>query len=145
MKRRLYRSKTDRMLGGVCGGLGDYLGIDPTLIRIIFFIMVFGGGAGFWIYLLLWFLIPEEGTAQSSDFGERMRGLGDDFATAVSRPHPQSGLIVGGGLILLGIFWLIDQLNIRWLWWWNFDILWPALLIIAGGILLYRWFGERKD
>jgi phage shock protein C len=145
MERRLYRSKSDRMLGGVCGGLGDYLGIDPTFIRIFFFIIVFGGGAGFWIYVLLWFLIPEEGDAQSGDFRERMQHLGDEFTTAVSRPHPKSGLIVGGGLILLGLFWLIEQLDIQWLWWWDFNVLWPLLLIIAGGVFLYRWFAERRD
>ncbi len=144
MDRRLYRSKDDRMLGGVCGGLGDYLGIDPTIIRILFFILMFGGGAGFWIYLLLWFLIPEEGEEKSRDFRGRIQNVGDDFTTAVSRPHPKSGLIVGSGLIIMGLIWLIDQLNIRWLWWWDFDVLWPILLIIAGGLLLYRWFGERR-
>jgi len=144
MNRRLYRSKSDQMLGGVCGGLGDYLGIDPTFVRIFFFVMIFGGGFGFWVYLLLWVLIPVEGDTEPRDFGERMREVGDDFATAVSRPHPKSGLIVGGGLILLGVFWLVEQLNIRWLWWWDFDVLWPVLLMVAGGILLFRWYGERR-
>ena len=144
MNRRLYRSTTDQMLGGVCGGLGDYLGIDPTFVRIFFFVMIFGGGFGFWVYLVLWVLIPVEGDSEPRDFGERVRDVGDDFATAVSRPHPKSGLIVGGGLILLGVFWLVEQLNIRWLWWWDFDVLWPVLLIVAGGLLLFRWYGERR-
>lgn len=144
MERRLTRSKSDRMLAGICGGIGEYLGIDPTFIRILFFILVFGGGTGFWIYLLLWILIPEEGETQTKDFKERMHDMGSDFSSAVSTPHPKSGLIVGGGLILLGIFWLIDQLNIKWLWWWDFDVLWPILLIILGGVLLYRWFTERR-
>jgi phage shock protein C len=145
MDRRLYRSKTDRMLGGVCGGLGIYLGIDPTLIRILFFILIFGGGSGFWIYLLLWALIPEEGEAQSRDFRRRIRSMGDDFATSISQPNPKAGLIVGSGFILLGLFWLVEQLHLDWLWWWDFDILWPALLIIAGGVLLYRWFINRRE
>ena len=144
MERRLYRSKKDRMLGGVCGGLGNYLGIDPSFVRIFFFVLIFGGGAGFWIYLLLWVLIPEEGGAHSRDFSDRMRNMGDEFTTAVSQPHPKSSLIVGGGLILLGGFWLIDQLNIRWLWWWDFDVLWPVLLILAGGVLLFRWYRDRS-
>jgi phage shock protein C len=144
MEKRLFRSKNDRMLGGVCGGLGDYLGIDPTFIRIFFFIMVFGGGAGFWIYVLLWILVPEEGIEQSKDFSKRMQKMGDEFATAVSRPHPKSGLIVGGGLIFLGVFWLFERLNISWLWWWDFDVLWPVLLIFVGGVFLYRWFSERS-
>ena len=144
MERRLYRSKTERMLGGVCGGLGEYLGNDPTLIRIFFFILIFGGGTGFWIYLLLWILIPEEGEAQSRDFRKRIQTVGDDFTSAVSKPHPKSGLIVGSGLILLGFFWLIEQLNIQWLWWWDFDVLWPLLLILGGGVLLYRWYVDRR-
>lgn len=144
MERKLFRSKTDRMIGGVCGGLGEYLGIDPTFIRIFFFILVFGGGAGFWIYILLWFLIPEEDKENSKDFSERVRNMGDDFSKSVSHPHPKSGLIVGGGLILLGLFWLVEQLDLSWLWWWNFDVLWPLLLIIMGGILLFRWFSERE-
>lgn len=144
MSKRLYRSKVDRMLGGVCGGMGEYLGIDPTIIRIVFFILVFGGGAGFWIYLLLWILIPEEGVELSKDFGTRLRNMGDEFAVSVSRPHPKSGLIIGGGLILMGVFWLIEKLNFSWLWWWDFDVLWPALLIVIGGVLLYRWFSERS-
>jgi phage shock protein C len=144
MERRLYRSKTDRMLGGVCGGLGAYLGIDSTLVRIFFFILVFGAGSGFWIYLLLWLLIPEEDTEVSKDFGNRVKTMGDEFATAVSRPNPKAGLIIGGGLILLGFFWLIEQLHISWLWWWDFDVLWPVLLVIAGVVLLLRWFGDRR-
>lgn len=143
MKTRVYRSRTDRMLGGVCGGLGDYLGIDPTFIRLFFFIILFGGSVGFWLYLMLWILVPEEGTAAPGDFGDRVRTMGNDFTTAVSQPHPKSGLIIGGGLILLGFFWLIEQLNITWLWWWDFDVLWPVLLIVAGGVLLIRWFGDR--
>jgi phage shock protein C len=144
MDRRLFRSSTDKMLGGVCGGLGQYLGFDPTFIRIVFFIMVFGGGFGFWVYVLLWALIPEDDGTQSQDFGDRVRTMGDDFASAVSRPHPKAGLIVGGGLIFMGLFWLVEQLNVSWLWWWDFDVLWPVLLIIAGGVLMMRWFGERK-
>ena len=145
METRLYRSKSDRMLGGVCGGLGNYLGIDSTLVRVFFFILIFGAGSGFWIYLLLWLLIPEEDTESSKVFGDRIRNMGDDFASAVSRPHPKSGLIVGGGLIILGIFWLVEQLNLSWLWWWDFDILWPVLLVVAGVVLLLRWFRERSE
>ena len=144
MNKRLYRSTSDRMLGGVCGGLGDYLGIDPTFIRIFFFIMIFGGSVGFWLYILLWILVPEDGSADAGEFSDRFRNLGDDVSTAVSRPHPKAGLIIGGSLILLGIFWLIEQLNISWLWWWDFDVLWPVMLIIGGGVLLFRWYGERS-
>ncbi len=145
MNRKLYRSSTDQMLGGVCGGLGQYLGIDSTFIRLFFFILIFGAGSGFWIYILLWVLIPEENTPVDASFNERVRDMGDDFASAMSNPHPKSGLIVGGGLILMGAFWLVEQLNLEFLWWWRFDVLWPILLIVAGGILLLRWNSERHS
>ena len=58
--RKLYRSSDDRMLGGVAGGLGDFLTIDPTLIRLLFVLGLVLGGAGFWVYLVMWIIVPEE-------------------------------------------------------------------------------------
>jgi len=58
--KRLFRSRTNVMLGGVCGGLADYLNIDPTVVRLTFVLLFFIGGGGFWIYLILWFLMPME-------------------------------------------------------------------------------------
>ena len=56
--KKLYRSETNRWLLGVCGGLGEYFDLDPTLIRVLFivFALVFGGG--FLLYLILWIIIP---------------------------------------------------------------------------------------
>lgn len=139
MQKRLYRSRSDRMLGGVCGGLGDYLGIDPTFVRIFFFLLVFGAGMGFWIYILLWILIPEEGVEDPGDFKNRVHSAGNDFVASVNQPHPKAGLVVGAGLIVLGLMWLLENLGIPWLWWWDFDILWPLLLVIAGVVMLLRW------
>lgn len=59
--RRLYRSRTDRMLAGVCGGLARYFNIDPTIVRILFVLLALPGGVpGPLIYLFLWILVPEE-------------------------------------------------------------------------------------
>jgi len=58
--KRLYRSRSKRMLGGVCGGLGEYLKIDPTVMRVIFVILAFFYGASLLIYLIMWVLVPEE-------------------------------------------------------------------------------------
>jgi phage shock protein C len=62
-KRRLYRSESDRMIGGVCGGLGDYLDIDPTLVRIVFVALALMGGPGLLLYLILLLVVPSEVTA----------------------------------------------------------------------------------
>jgi phage shock protein C len=58
---RLYRSKKERMLGGVCGGLGEYLDIDPTVIRLVWVVVTaLSMGIGIVAYLLAWIIIPEE-------------------------------------------------------------------------------------
>lgn len=60
MSKKLYRSRTDSMLAGVCGGLGAYFDIDPTLIRVLFVLSTLFSGAGILIYLAMWFIVPEE-------------------------------------------------------------------------------------
>lgn len=58
--KRLYRSRRDRMIGGVCGGLGEYLGIDPTIVRLLFILFGLGGGSAILAYLILLIVVPEE-------------------------------------------------------------------------------------
>ena len=60
MSKKLYRSETDRMLGGVCGGLAEHFGIDSTLIRLIFVLIIVYGGSGLILYIILWIVIPTE-------------------------------------------------------------------------------------
>lgn len=57
--RRFYRSASDRIIGGVCGGIGEYLNIDPLIVRIVFAVMFFGYGTGLLLYLLIWILAPK--------------------------------------------------------------------------------------
>jgi phage shock protein C len=65
--KRLYRSRKERMIGGVCGGLGAYFGIDPTLIRLLFIIGLLMGGPGVLAYLILLIVVPEEPLATISE------------------------------------------------------------------------------
>ena len=58
--KRLYRSKNDRVIAGVCGGIGRYFEIDPVIIRIIWVLLAFAGGAGILAYLISWLIIPKE-------------------------------------------------------------------------------------
>ncbi|MRS02467.1 PspC domain-containing protein [bacterium] len=58
--RKLYRSISQRQLGGVCGGLGEYLNVDPTIMRLIFVAGFFlTGSLTFWAYLIMWIVVPE--------------------------------------------------------------------------------------
>jgi len=58
--KRLYRSRKERMIGGVCGGLAHYFGIDPTLVRLLFVLGLFAVGGTFWAYIIMMIVIPEE-------------------------------------------------------------------------------------
>ncbi len=58
--RKLYRSRTDRMMAGVCGGLAQYFNTDATLIRVLFVLLTVLGGAGPLIYLAMWIIVPSE-------------------------------------------------------------------------------------
>ena len=60
MTKKLYRSRADRKLWGVCGGLAKYLDIDPTIIRVIAVASLFVGSLGFWIYIIMALVIPVE-------------------------------------------------------------------------------------
>jgi phage shock protein PspC (stress-responsive transcriptional regulator) len=60
--KRLYRDPDNRVLGGVCGGIGQYFKIDPLIIRIIFLVVFFGFGIGLLIYIILWIVVPEART-----------------------------------------------------------------------------------
>ena len=146
MATRLYRSRSDRMLGGVCGGLGHYFNIDPTLVRLVFVLIGVGTGVGLLLYPLMWIIIPPEDRSvanASETIGEGAREMAQQAKTLSSsvssswhQSDPQAGKFMGGALILLGIILLIQNLHIPWLRWINFDLLWPILLVLAGVLLI---------
>ncbi len=60
MTRRLYRSQTEKMIGGVCGGLAEVLDLDPTIVRLVFVLLALLGGHGLLLYLILWIVMPQQ-------------------------------------------------------------------------------------
>jgi phage shock protein PspC (stress-responsive transcriptional regulator) len=60
MEKRLRRSSDDKIIAGVCSGLADYFGIDPVLIRLAFLVLFLAGTIGFWPYLILWIVMPQD-------------------------------------------------------------------------------------
>lgn len=151
MENRLYRSKTDAILGGVCAGLGKFLGIDPTLVRLFFVLISLAGGVGVLAYLILWIVVPEENVTQtgtpgvltSEGLSDRANTMRDEFVDAVRKPNPNAIKIIGLGLVIYGIFLIIKELNLPWLSWLSSGMLWAALLIVAGVVLILKF--TRKD
>jgi phage shock protein C len=60
MNKRLQRSRTEKMVGGVCGGLAEYFSVDPTIVRILWVLITLLGGAGIILYVILWVIMPLE-------------------------------------------------------------------------------------
>lgn len=59
MESKLYLSDTNKKIGGVCGGIGEYFGVDPTLIRLIWILLIFLAGTGVIAYFIAWIIIPQ--------------------------------------------------------------------------------------
>lgn len=142
MNQRLFRSRTDRVIAGVCGGLGQYLGIDPVLVRVFFVLFSLAGGAGPVVYLVLWLVIPNEEQyglpSSESELGVRAGQMRDEFVDFARRPNPQAIKYFGAGLLVIGLVLFIEALHLPWLRWLDTDLLWPLLLVLGGGVLLYR-------
>jgi phage shock protein C len=119
-ERVLRRSREDRVLGGVCGGLSRYLGVDPVVVRLGFVILAVAGGGGIILYLLAWLIIPEE------EEGDRVGPPPEGRSEGV-------WLWAGVALIALGSILLVDRL-LPW-----FDrVVGPLVLVAIGaGILLH--------
>ncbi len=58
--KRLYRSRKDKILGGVCGGIAEYFNIDPVIIRLLWILLIFVGGSGILAYIIAWIIIPKQ-------------------------------------------------------------------------------------
>ncbi|MFH1700949.1 MAG: PspC domain-containing protein [Candidatus Zixiibacteriota bacterium] len=139
MENRIYRSRTDKTIAGVCGGLGQYFRIDPTFIRIIAVLLVFADGVGILAYIIAWIIIPQETVDSTAEIQ----------AEAKESPVPEprkteyigwNKYIPGAILIGIGVFFLLKN-NF---WWWDFEQFWPALLILIGIFLIFRWGNRRR-
>lgn len=93
--RLLRRSQDDRVIGGVCGGLGRYLGVDAVLLRVAFVVLAIAGGGGLLLYVVSWILIPEERP-------------GEDLGSSRPSSVDTTRLIIGGTLIAIGTLLLLN-------------------------------------
>jgi len=154
MEKRLYRSQSDRMIWGVCGGLAKYFDMDPVIIRIIFVLLVFANGLGIPIYIIMTIVVPLEGskTTESKEtikenieeIKKSARELGHEVSSTFAKEDKpeESGTkvkhrrtLIGIALIVIGILILMGSLNL--FWWFRWFYLWPIILVTIGLIIIF--------
>jgi len=137
------------MIGGVASGLAESAGLDPTLIRIIFVLLVLVGGGGLILYLILWIVLPQDNPQISTHKQKNMeehkkeesgQGPGQKGTEPTFRKKDDGSLIAGLILITLGVIFLV----IRYVPRIDFGDLWPVILIVIGIVLLRNAFVSRR-
>ncbi len=131
---RLYRSNTDKVIGGVSGGLAKYLNVDPVLIRVAFVLLTLFGGGGVLIYIVMWIAIPAEtiNYKAANDKKETTETEQPVEAKPVKTDQSNTALIAGVILIILGMLFLADRL----IPFYNLRDLWPVVLIVVGVLII---------
>lgn len=129
----LYRSKQNRIIAGVAGGMAEYANLDVTLMRLIWVLAFFAGGVGFPAYIICWLIIPERTGEQNTESNYNETGQQMDHLHQHADRRRNAGLI----LIGLGFIFLIKNF-IPWHYW---DKGWPLILVAVG---LYILLANKK-
>lgn len=124
--RVLRRGREDRVIAGVCSGLGRYFGIDSVLLRIAFVVLAIAGGGGILLYVVCWILIPEEGE-------------NENLGTVRPSNVDSTRLVVGGALIAIGTILLLN-LSLPRLG----RYFWPLALIAIGVAVVVQASASRR-
>lgn len=143
MNRRLYRCRENRVLGGVAAGVAEFFDLDPTLVRVLWFLSVFVGGVGIFLYIGLALIVPlEPASVPAHGFGEAAPTPADNQGAVMPEGHRHrargSGrlsMFLGIALIAFGGLALVDIALPEWSMSWRY--LWPLLVIGFGGLLVF--------
>ncbi len=140
--KKLYRSRKNKVLGGVCGGLGDYFDIDPVLIRIIFAVALIFHGFGVLAYIIMWIIVPEEpfifpGTSGESDsFNENIKPETDPQSFTPTQSNDTGRMVAGIFLIAFGLLFLSH----KYLMFFHITDILPFALVVLGVLLIINSF-----
>lgn len=135
MDKKLYRDEQHKVIGGVCAGLADYLNIDVSIIRVIFLASLVMKGVGFLPYIILWIVLPKKNyifNDPTVDYKVPPDPMGnyDPVNPFPVKQKSNFSVIAGAVLIVMGSFFLLDELNV--IPDIDFGQLWPVILIVIG-------------
>jgi phage shock protein C len=138
MKKKLYLSSRGKILAGVCTGLGEYFEIDPVLIRALFIVILFSGGIGAMLYVVLWLIMPKEEAVLSAQSPKETSEHSENDDRVLSEKHKGS-VLAGLLLVGLGIFFLIRELFPMF----SFKYMLSIILIAIGAIIVFNTFRKK--
>lgn len=143
--KKLYRSRENAMIGGVCAGIADFFDTDPSLIRLAAVLLFFAGGVGVLAYIVAWIIVPQRPFNISSAQAEVAEETpAEQIKPAepvedVNRPR----FILGIVLVALGCLFLMGSLH---LWhWFSFFRLWPIILIVIGIMIITKGMNKGES
>ena len=154
MKNKLYRSKKDCVIGGVCGGIAEYFDIDTTLVRLLAVLVFFFGGSGIIAYIIGWIIIPQNPNGNTEDNSKNKGEIegkikkGADKADKKAEENLSEGRSKGNSEknrnIILGIILIIVGLVFMgttffpWITWIAWGTFWPVVIIVVGLVIMIR-------
>ncbi len=140
---KLYRSESDRMIAGVCGGIAAYFDIDASLVRLGFIAIILLGGSGLLAYLILWLILPSESdkSKEMEDImkknSEELKTTAESAAKEIKDTANKSSKSVWG-MFLIGFGGLLLLQNYGFAHYLQLDKTWPVILIVLGFLVLGR-------
>jgi phage shock protein C len=145
----LVKSKTDKVILGVCGGIAEYFKVDPVIVRLAFVVLILLDGVGIWLYIILAIIMPEAEQAdlpQKDIIEKNIEGMTEQVKGAIERmddedekpaqKKSENTTWLGVILILLGAYFLLNGFHL--LSWVRSDLFWALLLILIGIGLLFK-------
>lgn len=147
IERTLYRSSKDRVLGGVAGGVAEYFDFDPSLVRLIFALVILTTGFGFLAYIFAWVVVPLDPSGKSNQTGadeikERAEKVAEDIKNATKgKKVSQREVMIWLGILImsLGLLFLAQTvLGIHIL-----RVFWPVWLVIIGALILVNSINHK--
>lgn len=163
MNKRFYKSRTDKKLAGVCAGVAEYFEVDPTLVRLLWVVFTFAGGAGIIAYIIAAIVMPDAplvskstrpktrvnqtvyqaepvdgevvDDASEADIAEKeFQMIEEEITHTEERREEKNNTVLGVVLILIGLMFF-SRNWFKWFWI-DFSYLWPILLIFLGVIMI---------
>ena len=146
--KKLFRSKNNSVLAGVCGGLGEYFDVDPVLVRALFVLITLAGGSGIVLYLILWIIIPSAENIEADfekniksnveDIKSKAKTVANEFKIShkMSKRRDDSRFLWAIFIIFLGVVFLLN--NFGFYGYFDFGKIWPVFVILFGIIVLFK-------